>query len=535
MSSPPDEEHKLLYLLGKFDPSLAKNCVHRACDNMAFQAMESLFNPRWILGRKTGKPIAYRVQLKTPGYFVLSHPLSRFKRLEDYWVGNEYAKFCAKLGLIPVFLVNVNRFTLLRLWGELAKTLFSRVAEPTPEEGYVHWKAVPDYSRQLSQLPELSSMNFILKQNADIRPYEGIACDCFEEYFTFGFWAFPERGFSNSTIVINDDSAVHFVLKASKSIYIPIETYTMPMDLGLEKHMPVEVLDVFGLSREQTQYRLEKIENVVVMKDIARSLEEEHRRGHFFINGIISEFRRRENRFHVLTAVALYEVSNFELLKSIIGLLVLQKFENGSALSLVGKLEDIKRETESVLRVLLQKASLDTTMADSFPNLFSWAVDSLKPIVVKDEEERVFYMPPAAFVALLEDGLIDRLEKKRENLVSALKILDMMPNASDAEILRSEESLNLNKAGIFPERVLMSLRSALEQIHLARITKSLPTETSTDAVEQDSADSSVRTEKPHVQHSIDKPTVDASTEKEQEIYRRLREEEKKLRKAERDR
>jgi len=529
-----DEEHRLLYLLGNFDVGLAKDCVHRASGSSACQSMEDLLKPRWIKSRKTGKPVAYRVQLKTPCHFILSHPLSRFKRLEPYWIGYEDAQFCAKLGMIPAFMVNLNKFTLLRLWGEMAQKLFSPTAEPIPEEGYVHWKLVPASSRGLGRLPELSSMNFVLKQNADMSLYEGEACDCLKDYFIFGFWSFPERGFSDSTIIINDDKAVHLVLKASKSIYIPGKTYTLPMDLGKEKEMPVEMLTLLGLTREQTQYRLQKIENVVLTKDIARSLEDEQRHGRFFINGIVSEFRRRERRFPTLTKVALYEVSNFELFMSIIGLVVSQRFENIDALSRVGKLEDIEKETEQILKLLLQKASLDRTIADSFPNLFSLALESLSPIVVTDEED-VFYMSPSVFITLLEDGLIERLKKKRENLVNVLKVLDMIPRASDAQILRSKESMYLKNSGLFPERVLASLRSAIEQIYLARITKNLPPEISVGAMEEGALDLSLKEKELRVRPSDYETSIDVSSEKEQEIFRHLGEEEKKLRKAQRDR
>jgi len=528
-----DEEHRLLYLLGEFDVGLAKDCVHRALGSSSSQSLENLLKPRWIKGRKTGKPIAYRAQLKTPCYFILSHPLSRFRRLEPYWIGYEDANFCAKLGLIPAFMVNLNKFTLLRLWGEMAQKLFSPTAEPIPEEGYVHWKLEPAGSRGLGRLPELSSMNFVLKQNADMKVYEGEACECLEDYFIFGFWAFPERGFSDSTIVINDDAAVHLVLKASKSVYIPGKTYTKPMDLGLEKQMPVEMVTLLGVTREQTQYRLQKIEDVVLTKDVARSLEDERCRGRFFINGVISEFRKRERKFPTLTTVALYEVSNFELYKSLIGLVVSQRFENIDALSRVGKLEDIEEETEQILKLLLQKAALDRTIADSFPDLFSLALKSLSPIVTTDEAD-VFYMHPSVFVALLEYGRID-FKRKQQDLVNVLKLLDMIPESSNADILRSEESVYLRSRGLFPELILSYLRPAAEQIYLARILKSRVLEISGDAMEKDVFDSSSKKAELPARLVNHKALIDVSTEKEQEIFRHLREEEKKLRKAQRDR
>lgn len=530
IGSSPDEEHRLLYLLSKFDPGLTKNYLDRVLTIRSSKLLENFLDPRWIESRKTGKPIAYRIPLNTSCYFILSHPLSRFRRLEPYWVGCEDAEFCAKLGLIPAFMVNLNKFTILKLWGEISQKLFSPTAEPIPREGYVHWKLEPTGSRVFGRLPELSSMNFILKQNADMKTYEGEACECLEDYFTFGFWALPEKGFSNSTIVINDSEAVRLVLKASKSMYILREIYTKTMELGLEKQVPVTNVSLWGLNWEQKQYRLQKIEDVVLTKDVASSLEEEHRRGRFIINGVISEFRRRERRFPTLTAVALYEISNFELYNSLIGLVVSNRFENNDSLSKVGKLQELKDETEQILKLLLREVALDKTIADSFPDLFSLSLRSLSPMIIIDEAD-VFYVHPSVFVALLEYGRID-FKGRQKDLANVLKLLDMIPKLSLAEILCSEESDYLRKRGLFPELILSYLRKAVEQIYLSRVFKNSLQEFS-DKAEDLSTEPSQKG-RSLCESLSHKAAIEISTERDQEIFRRLKEEAKKLMDAKKD-
>jgi len=499
----------------------------------ARKTLKETIKPRRIYDKKTGKFIAYRVELKAPCYFILSHPLSRFRRFESYWIGYDEAKYCAKLGTIPAFMVNLNKFTILKLWGEMAKKLFLPPAEPIPEEGYTYWKLAPESSRGSGRFPELSSMNFVLKQNADIKIYDGNASNNLEDYFTYGFWTFPKRGFCDSTIIINDEKQVHTVIKASKSIYIPIERYTQPMDLGREKQVPIGMLTLLGLTKEESRFRLQKIENVALQKDIARSLEDEKRSGHFFINGIVSEFRKRSFKFPTLMEVALYERSNFELFMSIIGVVVSQRFENGDALSRVGKIEDIEKETEHILKLLFQEAGLDKTIADSVPNLFQNALESLSPIVVTNDED-VFYMPPSVFIALFENGFIERLENKRESLVNVLKVLDMIPTTSNTQILSSKECTYLKNNGLFPERIIISLRSAIDQIHLSQIMKRDVSETSY-VKEEQSLDLLLDKKESRVRHSDYETHIDVITEKEQELFRYLREEEKKVRDAKRDR
>jgi hypothetical protein len=457
---------------------------------------------------------------------MLSHPLSRFRRSEQYWVGYEDARFCTQLGLIPTYAVNLDKYTLLRLWGEQARNLFSPRAEPIPEEDYVYWKMACERGR----LPELSSMNFVLKQGADLTIYQGAGCECFKQYFTFGFWCFPERGFSDSTIIINDDSTVHLVLKASKSLYIPERTYIKEMDLGLEKRVPVEMLTLWGLRRKESGYFLEKIENVVLTKGVADVLAEERDRGRFLVNGIVSEFRKRERRFPTLTSVALYEISNLELIMSTIGIVVSQRFQNNTTMSYVGSLRDVKKETEHVLRIL-RKVSLDRTIADSMPDQFSLALNYLGPVIVTDQND-VFYMHPSVYISLLSTGLIYRLLKDNITTVTLLKIVDMIPTKSDREILRSKENDYLKGNRIFLEILLPSLKIAIRQMQISRFLRKTP---EIPEVETEEEIQKIPSKREIVRPSIKESAIDILTKEDQDIFRYLEDYERRMRKARRDR
>jgi len=532
IGSPSDQERHLLYLLGNFNPDLARDCAYRANCCSHCEPMKNLFEPHWITSR-SGTLIGYRLQLNSPYYFALSHPLSTFKRLEAYWVGNEDAEFCAKLGMIPAYMVNLNRFTLLKLWGDTAKKLFVPTAEPIPEEGYVYWKLQPGRSGQPA---ELSSMNFVLKQNAEMISYEGQACDSLEDYFTFCFWSFPERGFSDSTIVINDDREVHLVLKAAKSIYIPERTYISNMDLGKEKDMPVEMVTLWGLKKEQSRYELHRINDVVVTKNVARSLDDEESHGQFYINGIVSQFRKRERKFPTLTTVALYEVSHIELIMSVIGMVVLERFQESLSLSLVGTLDEIKRETEQVLRVLLRKATLDKTIGDSISDQFSTSLEYLNPLVTTDGND-VFFMHPSVFVALLERGLLDRLKKDNQSVINVLKLVDVVASGQNvAQIRTSKESEYLRSKGIFAEIVVSALGPAIKQIVFSRIARSQEFRASFEGEIDDKAvEGTPEIERPVSLHPDQaSSSIEIATEKDQDIFENLRKEAKRLRKAQAD-
>jgi len=511
------EERQLLYRLRQFDKNLAMDCEYRASSKCAIKEETNFPHSIWIRDNKTGEPIAYRFELKGNQYLMLSHLLSRFRQLQKYWVGYEDTKICTELGLIPVYAVNLNKFTILKLWGESARRIFSNRADPfEDEEEYVYWKM--RYKK--GKLPELSSMNFILKQSADLLPYKGYGCECFRRYFVFGFWCFPEKGFADSTIVLHNSEKVKLVLKACKSIFIPVESYSKKMDLGLEKQLPVEMLTLHGLNySDDYGYSLQRVTDVAVTKGIIETLKEEKNRGRFLINGIVSEFRKREKRFPTLTSVALYEVSNLDLIMSLIGLVVSQRYNRSKSLSRVGKVTDIIDETEKILRLIFSEVCLDRTFGDSVRDQFSLAISYLKPMIVTDDED-LFFMHPSVYAELLNSGFADRLLSDQNNLVNLLKLLETIRSYSRVEILSSKERDCLKKKGIFVEILLPSLRNAVQQIIISKILKETPILINSEESFQEKPEKFVKKATSPIIRDHE-PTVFALTKENQEIFRHL--------------
>jgi hypothetical protein len=527
-----DEEHRLLYMLHEFHKGMADDCVLRADECSKCPKVEELRAFRWILSRETRQPIAYRMPLKETTYFVLSHPLSRFMHQEDYYVGGEDAEFCAKLGMVPAYAMNIDRFTLLKLWGEMAKRVFSPTAKPIPESGYAYWRLVS----KTGKLPELSSMNFVLKQSGEFLDYQGKYSDLLHRYFTFGFWSLPEKGFSNSTVIINNDEAVRLVLKSSKTLFIPSQPYYLEMDFGREKGIDSKVVTLFGIVKGKSGYQLQTYKDVVLTKDVAISLDAEQRRGTVLINGIVCEFIRRSTWFPTLTAVDLYEISNFELFESIIGLVAHERHRNGSSLSTVGTVEEIRKETERVLQLLLPKAFLDKTIADSFPDQYTLALEYLKPMLVTDEEE-VMYLHPSVLIALIENGL-DRILDREHDIVNVLKVLDMIPRMTSADIYQSKTSKHFKDEGYFPERIYQALKPVVAQIDLMRFLErprqESPSATTTQpAVASDNLQPKEK-RLTAVRRSGHYTSVDIMDEDQQDVLKQIRELNKKLKEAARD-
>ena len=201
---------------------------------------------------------------------------------------------------------------------------------------------------------------------------------------------------------------------------------------------------------------------------IHSSFEAEQKRGQVIINGVVADFIRRSTKYKLLTAVDLYEISNFELFKSIIGIVSTNKFFNGKSLSYVGTMETIKQEAMDVMNLLLRVSYLDTTIGDCF-DLFSTALNYLKPILTLDTDQ-VFYMHPSVLISLIENQL-EKILDNNEDRANVLRFLDLMGNEKNTNIFNSDEAHYLKNRGYFPKRIIYALKPTIEQIHLSRMLK----------------------------------------------------------------
>ena len=524
-------ERKLLYWLGIFNEELSKSCVGKARRCIDCQQIGQDIKPEIVTSRRTGRPIAFRIQLRTPYYFGLSRSLSRFDREENYRIGGEETLFFATLGFVRAFMLNLDRVTLIKSWGDMARKIFASSADLFADEESVIWKLLPGVGRA----SELSSMNFVLRQNGVFQTYEAVYKDILKDYFTYAFWAFPRKGFSDSTVIIHNDQMVRSVLKSSKSLYIPGKPVWVNMDVGPEKGVEVKTVPLLELVRTKAGYDLIGPERVVLTRGIADSLDAEQARGKVIINGVVDELVRRSLQYRLLTEVELYEVSNCELIMSLIGIIATNRFYNGGSFSRIGDLKEIRTETMSLLELLLRRSPLGKTMGDSL-NQFDTALNQLRPIITVNKGD-VLYMHPSVFIALLENGY-NNLLSKEEALASVLRLLDVVYNENLASALQSEESASLRKSNCFPDRVIQALRPALEQMCLARILKNPPVRINEESTNEENTKSEpIRTSsRPSaLRQSNDRnDLIGIATKSQMKFLRKLQEKDRKLHNVEKD-
>src|SRR5256885_5943456 len=242
----PFIEYKLTRWLRDFDTPLFENYLERTKKfSYVFQALP---NVSQIADRS--QLLGFRIGIETPIHLVLSREISRFKSDKKYRIFQEEQTFVTKFGQIPVYLASLNLFSVLKVWGERAKQMFSSLSRPLPDEGSVVWELKPD-----SGHAEYSSMNFIEVSHAEERIAADALAEMMRKFFVYGFWDLPERGFACSPSILHDDTSVRTVLKTAKGPYALGEIHEEHFRKG-HVDLNIRVVQLWGLTKSNGTYSL---------------------------------------------------------------------------------------------------------------------------------------------------------------------------------------------------------------------------------------------------------------------------------------
>ena len=454
------EETRLLRLLQEFDNNLASHYM---------QFVNSLFsgasgNPyfEWLTGNSTRTPIGFRVKLSgLPVHLLASHPISRFRRATRYDIWRNERDFCAALGIIPVYFAEFGVYTVLKLWNERARSFFASEEALSPERETC-WGLFPQDGGC-----EFSSMNFLLKSHArEIQPDESTT-EMVRRGFVNGFWSFPRAGFTCSAHFLHSQMYIRTVIKVSKSVYSveriePGYIETEPDGIQVEK------AKLWGLDFEGDNPVLKPVQ-VVLATDIAEEIELSYRDRPFFVNGVVSEFRRRTIRFPALTVVAQYGTTSIDLIESLIFMVAMKNFELSAHCSYVGSVDELRAKTYEILKVLHKRVMYERTVGDSLPDLFDRALGELAPLLITDGRS-VYYYHPCLRSALSLSGITPRIDSDHEALIHMLKTMDATTGRSTPMALRMlEGSSELVSSGYNKEEIIKCILKAFTFIEISKM------------------------------------------------------------------
>jgi len=445
-------------MLHDFDPYITNDYL---------EAVQSFFedvrkatprNIEWLYQDLSQEPYAFIITLDEPLFLHLSHPISRFARARKYTVFRDDVKLCFDLALVPAYLVSLNIYTVIRLWSEGARRFFSPTSGPLSEQEEI-WALYPQRGGA-----QFSSMNFVIRRNADIRLAPKGLEEVIKNYFNYFFWPSPRRGFSSCAHFIHGSRNISTMFKVAKSIYSVKGIYDDRLLIGSEELL-VKRAVVSGLIFDDSVPKF-VISKPVLTSDIFHDMEE-YRERKYFINGVVCEFRRKgQTKFNTLTVVAEYGVNEIELLKALIGIVIWRRFMETEHVSKVGKIEEIKKDVYELLDFLAKRVTIDRTLAIGISDTFEYALSLLYPNIVYNKD--VYFSHPFLFSMFEKYNLTERITSKKTNLLSSLTLLDKISISKESELYNSKEAEVLQNEGIFKQHIITALKEAFNWITISR-------------------------------------------------------------------
>jgi hypothetical protein len=394
--------------------------------------------------------IGFRIAFEFPVHIMLSHPICKFRSRKNYPVRE--GTFIANMGIVPVFFQSMNMMTVLLLYNERTEDFFSPMSSPLSDTETVCWE-LPAASRQA----EFSSMNFILQNGSDAEVAAKEIAEVCKMYFDYGYWPAPLPGFVPSTHFLHSRQRITSIVKVTKSLYV-VEEIGNVRHLVIEGHS-IECREVMlkGLAEENGQYFFKHI-YALMDKEEAEQIEAQGRLGNGFINAMVAELRRTAGaRDLILTLIADYGNSYFELLQSLIGIVASKQYYNSDSVAKIGDVGALREGVYEAFIDIKRHIKIPRTVSDQVENSFEIAVKSLFPILVIDGN-KVYYTHPMLIGFFKKWKLYGPdQDKNKEALIHLLRLIDKIPGGRYSEIYLGEDAEYFQRKGFSKAEFIRNL------------------------------------------------------------------------------
>lgn len=385
--------------------------------------------------------LAFRISFNYPVYITLSHPICRFKSHRNYPVRERL--FIANLGLVPVFFSSLNIMTVLKLWGDRAEGFFNPVNSPLGDTEILCWE-LPESSRS----PDYSSMNFILQNLSEPEEADRKITEIYEKYFRLGYWAFPKVGFSPSTHFLHGRTRISSQVKISKSLYV-IEEIGRTQKFEMEGKI-IEAVQVTlgGLAEKDGDYFFARFQAFMDMEIAEKTLVKDNLETSF-INGIVAEIiSSTAPRLSIMTVIADYGESYFDILSSLIGIVADKKYSSNDSIAYIGKVDEIRESVFNLYLDIYRKLKVERTLSETVSNSFDIALNTMFPILIT-EDQKVMMIHPIIWGFLKKWNLVanDNKEQK-EILLHLLNLVELSNTTGFSKIFLNEDAEFFSKKGI---------------------------------------------------------------------------------------
>lgn len=408
-----------------------------------------------------GGDLAFRISFRYPVYIMLSHPICKFKSHRNYPIRE--GLFIANLGLVPVFFSSLNIMTVLKLWGDRAESFFNPVNSPLADTEVICWK-LPETSRSM----DYSSMNFILQHLSEPEAADAKITEIYEKYFRLSYWSFPKHGFSPSTHFLHGRTHISSQVKIAKSLYV-IKEIGRSQKFQMEGKM-IEAVSVTleGLAENNGDYFFARFPAFMDI-EIANQMLHKNNIETSFVNGIVAEITDKGQKLSLMTVVADYGESYFDILASLIGIIADKKYSSNDSVADIGTVDEIRESVFNLYLEIYRKLQVQRTLSESISNSFDLALNSMFPILIT-EEQKVKMVHPLIWGFLKKWNLVTMGDKdQKEILIRLFKIIDLSTTTGSSRIFLDDNAEFFSKKGINKYNFVKSVFHLAKDIRLCKM------------------------------------------------------------------
>jgi len=419
MSKKPFEEHHLMGLLRHFDTGLALSYLQKvksAIQMIEDKGLSGALNP--IEDGVLIDPFSFRIALREPAFVLLSHPICRLRTKVPYPKQIEWERFfVAHLGMVPIYLVNLNVITVLKLWGEDSSIVVSKPFEEELDKGDMLLELSPS-----SQPAQYSSMNFVLLYRSPMHKGPDELLEPFQKYYRHLFWAQPGKGYTFSSHFLHRRAKITSFMKVTKSLYT-VNSVGNPRQILVEgRPIDCKELNLVGFAISDGKVHDARGIRACVPVDMVEDLEHKDIRK-CFLNAMLIELISELGKVNLLSNIVDIGESSFDLTATLLGIQVSQLYHESDRPCYVCTIEELRKNSLYLLRQLFKHISLPVTISDTVDN-FQLALYSLYPFLVTDGN-RVLFTHPMIMGFLARQGKLNLLNfGNRKSLIDLLNLLE---------------------------------------------------------------------------------------------------------------
>lgn len=408
--------------------------------------------------------IGFRIKFDYPVYITLSHPICRFRSHRNYPVRERL--FIVNLGLVPVFFSSLNEMTVMKLWGFRAEKFFNPANSPLADTEIKCWE-MPESSTPL----DFSSMNFIRQNGSEPVEASSRLTEIFEKYFRLGYWSFPRKGFSPSTHFLHGRARISSQVKISKSLYVIDEIDKIPNKLELEGKIIEAVRVILGGLAEGNRGYYFTYFPAYIDTEIANRILQRKNLETSFVNGVVSEvLGPGRPRLSLMTVIAEYGESYFDILASLIGIIADRKYRDTDAISEIGTVDQLREDVYNLYLDIHKNIKVGRTLSETISNSFDIALDTMFPVLVVAEDRKVMMVHPLVWGFLKKYNLVSSNDKEqKEILIHFLSIMHLQRTTGFSKLFLSDSAEYFASRGINKYPFIRAVLSLVKDIRTCKM------------------------------------------------------------------